>query len=299
MSTSSALSFRATVTLIPTAGGPASSLGSGSVSIAQNPTSGSTVISSADWNLELPADTRFQKVGNSAYLIYLPPTAKLSSIKATSAPYVLPEGSANLKIEFSPTERDAIAVFETLFLEQSAQPSPALPQRSPPVEDHRNSLALVNEQGQVVGVVAEGLEIEPDSSGAPPPYRDENESVVIELSSLPKVDLGSGTQDEDQVQLRVKALHDASSGIATTSQFISTGLILGSSALGKVMKNGANGLKTLLPVASKPWVPSGILSCFFAGIWRVLKPLAHDKRVHQASNRECSQGVETNSRPYA
>ncbi|KND00984.1 uncharacterized protein SPPG_09171 [Spizellomyces punctatus DAOM BR117] len=247
---SSAISFPgATCTVISSAGGAPKSLGTGSLRVTQDLSLASTVLSTQTWSLTIPPTAPLTKLSNGIYLVHLPPTSKLDTTAAAGAsPYVFPNDGATLRIELGPKyDSDSVALLEALFADDSPGP-----QRHPS-EQPRNSLALVDEHGQVVGVVAEGLEMEGQGDALPAYNKDE--AVVIELSSLPTVPLPGDEQQEETLPVRVKVLRDASSGMLSTSEYISSGLILTSSALGKVMKSGAQSLKTLIPVAAAPWEP--------------------------------------------
>ncbi|KAJ3161824.1 hypothetical protein HDU86_006595 [Geranomyces michiganensis] len=285
----SALSFpHATITIVPKFGGAGNTpapLGSGKLSIAQDH-AGNVSMQGSDWTLSLPATTRATRTAVTSYLISLPPTARLSRTGPASGggkDFTFDHGAdADLRLDFDKADGDALAVFDTLFEADDGggngndyygdgaaaippPPPPAYPTRVAKDLSHANSLAVVDEHGDVVGVVAEGVEL--DHEAAPPTYESDTDSVVIELSSLPVVDLGPQQQQQQQQQsqsdeqkqavaVRVKMMHDASANVLLTSNYVSTGLVVGSSVLGKVIKTGAASLKTLIPVAAKPWQPT-------------------------------------------
>ncbi|KAJ3019060.1 hypothetical protein HKX48_002412 [Thoreauomyces humboldtii] len=219
---------------------------------------GAVFLRGADWLLSLPSRTRADRISRTAFLIHLPPDASLSRNDSggsnAAAPYAF--GRADLRIDFEAAEReDNVGLFATLFGEE------ALPAYDPGTAVHRNELAVVDERGTVVGVVAEGMEL--DHQGPEPPtYDDDADSVIIELDSLRVVNLGpehAGSSQDDEaraVAVRVKVIRDAASTVLLTSGYVSTGLLMGSTALGKVIKTGASSLKTLIPVASTPWQPT-------------------------------------------
>ncbi|KAI8825773.1 senescence-associated protein-domain-containing protein [Fimicolochytrium jonesii] len=258
----SALTFHdAAITIVPLNGGPPSQFGRGTLSVEQD-TVGNIFLVGPDWRLALPADTQADKPQPGTFTIHLPAEARLKRTTDGSE-YVFPPGSANLRVDFNNPEPTSLAVFETLFLGPAPaytpfpQPGGADATYGPATATdthHKNSLALVDEKGDVVGVVAEGVDLKNADGGGPITYGD-NESAVIEIDSLPVVDLDQQHRDE-RVTVRVKVIRDASSTVVKTGTYVSTGLIVGSSALGKAVKSGASALKTMIPVASTPWTPS-------------------------------------------
>ncbi|KAI8593289.1 senescence-associated protein-domain-containing protein [Geranomyces variabilis] len=265
----SALSFpHATITIVPKFGSAPAPLGSGKLTIAQEP-SGSVSLQGKDWTLSLPPTTRAKRTAVTSYLISLPPTARLSrTAGGAGKDFTFDDGAdADLRLDFDKADANSLAIFDTLFETEGydgaasdAAPPPAYPNRVGKDLSHANSLAVVDEQGDVVGVVAEGVELDHEEA-APPTYESDTDSVVIELSSLPVVNLGPQQQDLDDkereaVAVRVKVIRDASTGVLLTSEYVSTGLVVGSSVLGKAVKTGAASLKTLIPVAAKPWQPT-------------------------------------------
>ncbi|KAI8921929.1 senescence-associated protein-domain-containing protein [Powellomyces hirtus] len=248
----SALSFQsATITLVPQTGAPASPFGRGHLIVEQDH-NGNIFLQGSDWRLSLPPTTRADRIADMAYIIHLPPTASLSR---TSSPqqYSFENGAADLRVDFDAADANSVAIFDMLFADEGAPP--AYPAPGEEHFDHRNSLAVVNDHGDVVGVVAEGVELQHPEGRASPTYDSDNDSVVIELNTLPTVDLG-GQAQEKPVAVRVNFMRDPSSTVLLTSEYVSTGLVVGGSVLGKAMKSGATSLKTLIPVAATPWQPS-------------------------------------------
>ncbi|KAJ3184260.1 hypothetical protein HDU87_005107 [Geranomyces variabilis] len=268
----SALSFPcATITIVPKFGSASEPLGSGKLSITQEH-AGSVSLQGSDWTLFLPPTTRARRTAVTSYLITLPPTARLSRTAGGAAgkDFAFDDGAdADLRLDFDKADANSLAIFDTLFetegydgTDDAAAPPPAYPNHVGKDPSHANSLAIVDEQGDVVGVVAEGVELDHEEA-APPTYESDTDSVVIELSSLPVVDLGPQHQQQDfddkekqAVAVRVKVIRDASTGVLLTSEYVSTGLVIGSSVLGKAVKTGAASLKTLIPVAAQPWQPT-------------------------------------------
>ncbi|KAI9095147.1 senescence-associated protein-domain-containing protein [Phlyctochytrium arcticum] len=238
----------ATCSVVSAAGGLPHPLGTADLQVQQDPVSGSTLLSTAQWRLALPLGTTASSPLPGTFHVNIPSTARFDSTTLT-----YPENPASLKVEL-PQHHDlhTAAIFSSLFEDAPAYSTsdfkrPYVEQSPSAKTDYRNSIAVVDANGDVVGVVAQGVEVD-DQNISDQPMKD-TDSVVIELSSLPEVDLPPGPA----LPVHVKVLHGTSSSILTTGDYISTGILTTSSALSKIMRNGAESLKTLIPVATTEW----------------------------------------------
>ncbi|KAJ3188863.1 hypothetical protein HDU85_004577 [Gaertneriomyces sp. JEL0708] len=190
-----------------------------------------------------------------AYWIHLDESAVFSSlsIDGPAPDYVVPRGAAILKVAFdNHAGQNELAIFESLFVAGTGR-APPTPARQPSMNQHpTNTLAVVDEGGEVVGVVADSLQFESQPTDYP-----QDKPVVIELDSLPVVPVPGATATtgiEEPVRLRV--LSQTSTTLVTASDYISTGILATSSTVSNLLTTGSEKLKFLLPVSAQPWTPS-------------------------------------------
>ncbi|KAI9011149.1 senescence-associated protein-domain-containing protein [Gaertneriomyces semiglobifer] len=238
----------------------ASPLSSGRLAVSQDPKTGNTILTASLWQLTVPQTCHLQKMAG-AYWIHLDESAVFSSlsIDGPASDYVVPRGAAILKVAFdNHAGQNELAIFESLFVPGTGR-APPTPAREPTLNQHpTNTLAVVDEGGEVVGVVADSLQFESQPVDYP-----QDEPVVIELDSLPVVPVpgepqqpGAAATTGADEPVRLRVLSQTSTTLVTASDYISTGILATSSTLSNLLTTGSEKLKFLLPVSAQPWTPS-------------------------------------------
>ncbi|KAJ3025478.1 hypothetical protein HK097_006678, partial [Rhizophlyctis rosea] len=114
-------------------------------------------------------------------------------------------------------------------------------------EEHKNQLALVSEQGEVVGVVAENLQLqEDDGTGVA-----SAEAVVVELDETklqdPKrfsyVQTPQVEGADKPVPIKARPVRKHAGQILSTAEYMSTGIVTASSYIGAGILSGSETLK--------------------------------------------------------
>ncbi|KAJ3299579.1 hypothetical protein HK104_008292 [Borealophlyctis nickersoniae] len=241
-----------------------SPLGQGPLNLATRPgyygASSVGTFGIGEWELHIPLRTAqagvFQGQGGTrVYEVRIPPTARLT--RRAGPAYVLPTEAGRLRVEVNAScPFEILKAFETAI--GAGQEKPV---DDNVFADHKNELALVTAEGEVVGVVAENLELQgaTEATAADP--------VVVELDTVKPAEPGAshivmtvppsqsalpGAAGDQKVKITAHSLNQKTSTIITTADYVSTGIITSASAIGSAVKYGAESLKKVIPPNQTP-----------------------------------------------
>ncbi|KAJ3043106.1 hypothetical protein HDV00_005720 [Rhizophlyctis rosea] len=228
----------------------------------QNPYPASPTITLAisGWELHLPiTSARAARVegwaGGSLYDLSIPPTARLVRLD-NSASYVLPTSAGRMRIFIDhTTPPPLLQAFESALGVPRPEQSSTLPRYH---EEHKNQLALVGENGEVVGVVAENLHLQDEQTNNVV-TADGAEAVVIELDETklhdPKRASYVQTTQIDgadkPVPIVAHPVRKHAAQILSTADYMSSGIVTASSVIGTGIINASEALKKHITPSEK------------------------------------------------